>query len=165
MSDKLEVMILSQKLIDRFWKYVNISSEIDCWNWNSKKPDNYPSFRIKENMWGAHRVSWMIKNGFDPGEFHVLHTCDNKICVNPNHLVIGTHQDNMKDMLNKKRNNWKSFPGEKNLSSKLTDQQVIEIRDRIKNGEKNVRLAEEFDIHHQTISRIKLGKVWKHLNL
>lgn len=92
----------------RFWKYTEKLTDSECWNWlGSKQTNGYG--RITTTIEGtqyfivASRLSWEIHYGKIPINALVCHTCDNPSCVNPNHLFLGTHSDNTKDMHQKKR--------------------------------------------------------------
>ena len=83
---------------DRFWDKVDKRSKDECWNWIGGINDgNYGIFVIEHKYCRAHRVSWEIANGPIPENKLILHRCDNRKCVNPNHLYCGTHSDNMYD--------------------------------------------------------------------
>jgi hypothetical protein len=91
--------------IKRFWTKVNVRKESDCWEWKTGFFDTgYGAFFLEGQNRGAHRVSLEIHLGrkLDSDEF-ACHTCDNPKCVNPKHLFVGTHEDNLKDMAAKKR--------------------------------------------------------------
>lgn len=91
-------------LEERFWEKVLITPFYECWEWlGSKDKDGYGYFGHKDK---AHRFSWKINNGVIPHKIHVLHKCDNPSCVRPQHLFLGTHEDNMKDMAKKGRAKW-----------------------------------------------------------
>jgi hypothetical protein len=83
----------------RFWKYVApIPDDRGCWEWSgSLMVVGYGQLNVDKRPVGAHRLSWEIHNGTIPNGLHILHRCDNKSCVNPAHLFLGTHLDNMAD--------------------------------------------------------------------
>jgi hypothetical protein len=108
----------------------------------------------------AHRVAFERVNGPIPNGLEVLHRCDNTLCCNPNHLFLGTHADNMKDMADKGRAARISRPGKKGESSpkvKLTDAQVSEIKSRRAAGENVTVLAAAYGVHYSYISRLARG--------
>lgn len=85
----------------RFWDKVHKTPT--CWEWvGAITSRGYGAIGYKKKIMQAHRLS-LIFVGRDPGELHVLHKCDNKKCVNPQHLFVGTHNDNMRDMAAKGR--------------------------------------------------------------
>jgi hypothetical protein len=97
-------------LEERFWSKVNKTES--CWEWTAGKcSDGYGNFMTDRNE-GSHRVAWRFSRGHDAGEMHVLHRCDNRACVNPSHLFLGTHADNMADMASKGRK-----PGKRRMDS------------------------------------------------
>lgn len=96
-----------------FWLRVEKSD--GCWNWTGKLVKGYGSFRLKGVSGRANRVSWFLAHGNLPKELHVLHKCDNPKCVRPDHLFLGTHLDNMRDMVEKNRGpKWR--PAKSNFS-------------------------------------------------
>jgi len=94
---------LSESAIQRFWKFVDKSKE--CWEWTGfRNKQGYGRFGIAGSQCvNAHRVSWTIANGPIPDGQFVCHKCDNPSCVNPEHLFVGSRQDNIDDMMIKKR--------------------------------------------------------------
>ena len=83
---------------ERFWPKVNIKSDNECWNWVGAKVGGYGCIRINGTMFYTHRVSWIIYNKKEiPYGMLVLHKCDNRGCVNPKHLYIGNHGNNISD--------------------------------------------------------------------
>lgn len=102
-----------------------------------------------------HRVSWELTYGPIPDGRFVLHRCDVRTCINPDHLFLGSHKDNMRDMAVKRR----SAYGARNGSAKLIPSQVDEIRaSRLT----NMRLAARYGVCSATISNIKTQKNWSH---
>lgn len=88
--------------MERFWNKVDKSG--DCWLWTaSKTHQGYGYFRFDGKMCKAHRMAWLLVNGEIPNEMLVCHSCDNPSCVNPEHLWLGTNQENMDDMNKKGR--------------------------------------------------------------
>ena len=88
---------------ERFWKHIKKTKH--CWEWEgSTNEDGYGRFKLDTTILvGAHRFMWELSNGDIPEKLCVLHKCDNPRCVKPDHLFLGTHSDNMKDMYIKKR--------------------------------------------------------------
>lgn len=144
----------------RFWAKVRKTPT--CWVWTGSQRGptkiKYGSCWWNGKLQGAHRVSWQINRGEIPPRLCVLHKCDFPLCVKPNHLFIGTKQDNAIDMFRKKR---VSRAGENNGRSKLTWKQVRQIRKRYANGETQPALGREFGVIQPTIGFIVRGEHWK----
>lgn len=134
----------------RFISYVEIQD--DCWLWigpvNSK---GYGKLCFRENKTdAAHRVSFKIFNGpIDEGLF-VCHSCDAPACVNPDHLWLGTHKDNMMDMMEKERH-----------YSKLKPMDIFKIRKLWESGYTQQKIMELFEISSSQISNIVARRIWK----
>lgn len=91
----------------------------------------------------------------------VMHTCDNPSCINPEHLRLGTPQDNVRDMINKGRCKPPCLRGEEQGMSKLTEEQVRTIK---RNKEYSVKDAERYGVTQPTLHAIKIGKTWRHVD-
>lgn len=138
----------------RFWVKVNIGNVAECWEWRAScSRDGYGQLQVggrKGRRVSAHRLSWELHNGKIPDGLHVCHKCDNKLCVNPAHLFLGTNADNMLD--------WKkkglSPKGEKNPMSKLTEDVVREIRRLSESGWTQRDLIEKFGVSQSSVSNI-----------
>lgn len=133
-----------------------------CWNWKaSKDRGGYGQFRIAVKMQRAHRVAYQLYVGEIPDGLCCLHRCDNRLCVRPDHLFLGTQADNVHDCENKSRGIHPT--GEKHYCAKLTEEQVKTIRARWLDGARGVDLAIEFGVSQPTISMITTYRVWKHI--
>lgn len=122
-------------------------------------PQGYGLFIVKSSR-GAHRFAYELANGPISNGLFVCHSCDNPACVNPTHLFLGTHKDNMVDMRNKDR----SCRGERQGSHKFTDSKVRLIRKLHATGHHSYReLGRMFDVYDMTIRSIVLRKTWKHV--
>jgi HNH endonuclease len=98
-------MRLTDKQLQAFWAKVDIKGKGDCWEWTAgTQSKGYGSFSVDGKTYNAHRISFMLANGYMP-RLLVLHSCDNRRCVNPNHLSEGTQLENVRDMHQKGRAN------------------------------------------------------------
>ena len=150
---------LSRKHHFRFMGYVDQKEENECWNWlGSKNTCGYGKFAINKTSYMAHRVSWILKNGDIPEGLFVLHKCDNRPCVNPNHLYVGTQQENSDDKVNRGR----SARGTRN-HSKLKEAQVLEIRKLLQEGASQAGLSRIYGVSDTTIRQIGLRNKWNWL--
>jgi hypothetical protein len=152
-------------LADRFWSKVNRRSPDECWPWTASR-DLYGYGRIwvgggSETTLKAHRVAWELAAGEPvPTGLWVLHTCDNPGCVNPAHLWLGTHDDNMRDMNDKGRLRGACQSGEKNWSAKLNPEAVKVIR-FMRGRASCCLLARLHGIGKNTVSRAWRGEAWR----
>ena len=142
----------------RFWLKVDRLGADVCWPWLGakmcKKPYQHGKFRIGKRLVGAHRASWELHHGLIGAGLHVLHRCDNGLCVNPSHLFLGTHQDNMKDRDLKGR----QARGRQVATCRLDEVAVDAIR---RSGLSQRKLAQLFGVTQQNICLILQRKTWK----
>jgi DNA-binding XRE family transcriptional regulator len=118
-----------------------------CWLWTGcSGPTGYGLFRMKGKTYRAHRAAYELYVGPITDGMAVLHNCDNPSCVNPQHLTLGTQQDNANDRSRRHRN-----------AQKLTVEQLGYIRARRKYGVSQQRLADDFGVSQTQISRICAG--------
>lgn len=149
-----------ERVCDRFNEHVTPTNKRTCWEWEGNLfPTGYGVFSIRRKTIGAHRASWRLYNGDIPDDLQVLHKCDNRKCVNPYHLYLGTIEDNMRDKVERGR----SLKGEDVPTSVLTKKQVKEIRKLYRQGVVQTELAKRYGVHQGTISGIVLKKTWKHI--
>ncbi len=141
-----------------FWNRVTIPPE-GCWEWVGNRMSNgYGRLYWAGVSYHVHRLSWVLHRGLIPRGMYVCHHCDNKTCVRPDHLFLGTPADNMRDKAAKKR----SLYGEKNPHAKLTESEVSEIRAKRGSGTCQ-QLATEYGVGVAAISKIQLRQLWKHI--
>ena len=152
---------LSQSVLDRFWSKVDIKEVDRCWGWlASKDKSGYGKFTINGVTVRAHRVVWVLFNHKTiTDKMCVCHDCDNPSCVNPNHLFLGTHQDNKDDCVMKGR----QAKGENAGRAKLTEVEAQEIL-LLCGYYKHKDLAVMYGVSHSVITCLVNDRSWKHLN-
>ncbi len=150
--------ILPSVLI-RFWSKVDKQSDSECWNWIGSNDSNYGEIRINNRNYKAHRLSYCIHYNEDPGEFLVCHECNNKLCVNPNHLFLGTDSDNLQHSFD---TNVRSHQGSLHPKARLLDSNIQEIRD-LQGTLSERKIARLFNVGRGTIRAVLSGKTWAHV--
>jgi hypothetical protein len=141
---------------DRFWEKVGKSP--GCWEWQAQLNNKgYGLFRPcgTDPKVAAHRFSYRLAHRAIPDGKWVLHRCDNRKCVNPAHLFVGTHSDNMRDMFTKGRSG----------RSKIGPDEVREIRRRKQVGEKYQDIANYLGVSLDAVKKIGAGRTWSYLDL
>lgn len=146
---------------ERYLKYV--IKKDGCWGWRGSKSGGYGFIKIDGRYTSAHRFSWELCYGKIPeGDgYHgtcVLHKCDNRECSNPDHLFLGSHMDNMQDMMDKGRRREKEKWG-----VKLTSEDVKEIKKNLSQKTNQAALARKYGVDKSVITRIKQNKIWVHI--
>jgi len=149
-----------------FWSRVDSSAGASgCWEWTgSRHYRGYGRFgRYRElHETFAHRFAWADKFGDIPEGIEVRHKCDNPPCCNPDHLELGTHQENMNDMVERKR-----LPvrrGEQGARVILKEHQVLEIRSRAHAREHRGVIAADYGVSTSTVGAIYWRRIWRHLS-
>lgn len=139
-------------------------SDSGCWLWTgSRNGKGYGLLSIDGRSYLAHRLSMLVFNQIDPGEFLVCHSCDEPRCVRPDHLFVGTASDNTADMTRKGRARRGSLRGESASTAKVTEAIVIDIMERTRRGATRAELGRRFGLSVSAVSRIVLGQNWKHI--
>lgn len=164
-------MARRQTLDERFWKRVQKGD--GCWEWQGAvHPSGYGVLFSYERGLAhptphrAHRLSWEIHVGPIPEGIFVCHRCDNRRCVRPDHLFLGTNTDNMRDASEKKRlvgNRSNHHLGSARPNAKITETDVVEMRRLSREGITGKELSARFGINRGTVSEILSGKLWKHV--
>lgn len=140
-----------------------------CWEWQGTlHPNGYAyattyETNTKEHV---HRISYRVFKGEIPDGIYVCHACDNRKCIAPDHLFLGTAKENMQDAKAKGRLEHVKLlasKGEKNPNAKLNDEKVREIRKEIEQGIRCTVIARKYGVGSGLIYYIRDGKAWKHV--
>lgn len=147
----------------RFWRKVDQSGANGCWNWTGgTHKRGYGTLCGEDGKTVAtHRLSYEMHRGAVPAGLYVRHICDNPRCVNPDHLLIGTPSDNVRDMWERARARPTGVRGEKHLKAKLTEDDVRAIR--ADTAKSNHQWARELGVTPNSIRAIRIGKNWAHV--
>lgn len=145
-----------------------------CWIWRANRTQSgYGTFGFRRKVWRAHRVSYVLFIGEIPDGICVCHRCDTPHCVNPDHLFLGTHADNMRDAQAKGRLSIKEAiaaqkpeqkpRGSSHHAALIDEARVVELRNLRRQGWALKRLAAHFCVSWQQVQRIACGTDWKHV--
>lgn len=146
---------------DTFDRWCTVNPETGCHEWTRSLSSGYGQLNVGGRSMLAHRFAWLRHYGAIPNGQHVLHRCDNRRCVNIEHLFLGTNLDNIRDKSAKGRGKGPSLHGESHPLSKLTWEAVQEIRRRYSlGGISQLRLGREFRVSQTCIGSIVRGKGW-----
>lgn len=132
-----------------------------CWDWQGYvNPVGYGKLTHKGKTYRAHRLAWQFFHGNDiPDGMVVFHTCDNRRCVNPYHLELGTQADNMTDKAAKGR----QHRGENHPRTSITEDQVRQIRALSASGLSNSKIARHLNVSASSVKHILQGNSWRHV--
>ena len=144
-----------RSVIDRFAEKFRVTP--GCWVWTAALGNSgYGHFWSGTGPIPAHRMSYMLYKGEIGEGLSVLHRCDNRLCVNPDHLFLGTNKENTADMVSKDR----QAKGSRLGAAKLNEAQIASIRADERSQRK---IASEYGVSHTTIGQIKNNQLWRHV--
>ena len=161
--------VMEEQAPDRFKSYVGRNGS--CWMWQGVVNSvwGYGQFAVRGRQYRAHRYAYELYKGPIPRGLVVCHSCDEKLCVNPEHLWVGTQKQNMRDAATKGRtavgekNGMFGRTGTKNPWAKLNDHSVRSIRKMSADGVTQQALADKFKVSQNCIGAVLLGKSWGHV--
>lgn len=155
--------------IKNFWDRVSIKGKNECWMWRgavcgSKR--NYGAARWNGRLTKAHRIAYEITNGPIPKGLLGCHKCDNTLCVNPDHIFIGTQKDNLEDMRRKGRQPPPfALRGEDHPRSTLTERKVIMIKALKRQGKLQREIALATGVSMSALASVLQGRTWRHIQI
>lgn len=163
----------AQTLAARFWANANARSDDEsaCWAWRlSTNSQGYGRFSIGGRHSLAHRIAWRLIRGDIPAGAFVCHHCDNPLCVRPDHLFLGNHADNMRDMKLKGRQGLHMSitkpesirRGSRHPFAKLNETAARHIREARERGVPLAALSKQFGVAQSVISRVAHKAIWRH---
>ena len=151
--------------LERFWGKVKILAPDECWDWQAfkdKPPNHYGRLSFQGKLYTAHRFAYMITHGEIPEGLVVMHSCDNPPCVNPEHLSLGTRQDNIDDCVNKERR--ANLKGSAHPRALLDEETVNAIRECNSTGDFTfVQIGKAFKVRPGLVADICWRRIWRHV--
>lgn len=150
----------------RLMSKVRVDEATGCWQWTAScRRGGYGQLGLKGGVFTAHRLSYIVHIGEIPGGMFVCHRCDNRKCLNPAHLFVGTAAENTADMMTKGRFVLgRRYRGEEIRSAKLSEAEVIAIRNKhIPRQYTRKQLASEYGVSVATIKNVLCGRCWSHV--
>lgn len=152
-----------KEFLEEHLRYELALNEKGCWLFTGgSKNGHHGSLYYKGEPWQAHRLAWTLTKGEIPKDLHVLHECDIPRCVNPQHLFLGTQQDNNTDMEAKGRDNYPQ-PGERNGRALIKADDVVAIRNLYAQGKTQKEIAQQYTLSQSAVAKIVNKRTWSHI--
>jgi hypothetical protein len=152
---------LTEDDISRFHELVQQRGDDDCWLWlGSIKNKGYGQFWYSHKQRLSHKIAYILAKGPIPENLHILHSCDNPPCCNPNHLFVGTNLENVRQKQERNR----VIKGSAVAVSRITEDDALAIRIRYASGGvTQAELGREYGIDDSVVSDIVRGTAWAHI--
>lgn len=149
---------------EKFSRYFIPTTSTNCWEWFGKKRGNgYGCFYWKGKYISAHRFSFQYFHKTPLSDLYVCHSCDNKKCVNPTHLFLGTNRDNILDAVTKGIHGKNLHRGETHYKATLYASDIMLIRRLAAKGFSHSHISDLFDIQRRSVTKIVNKTTWKHV--
>ncbi len=148
-------------IFERFQEKYIPEPNSGCWLWfgaNTGEANPYGAMKVGKKNQLAHRISYELFCSSVPNGMHVLHRCDNSYCVNPEHLFLGSHAENMSDMKTKGRGN--ACRGVEHVKAKLTPEKASEIRQLVASGKTHKEVTAIYGVSRGLVSMVVRGEMW-----
>lgn len=156
----MNTQIITHRQSKKLFNKIMPEPNTGCWIWiGAYDNTGYGRYKMGNTTEAAHRVLFRLYKDKIQKGFLICHSCDNRFCVNPDHLFAGTHQDNADDMINKKRHIY----GEKKWCAKFKESDIINVRNLYDSGITQMEIALKYNCSQSHISEITTRKQWKHL--
>jgi hypothetical protein len=150
-------------LLERFERKISPEPNSGCWLWMGNYfRKGYGALKANGKNVSAHRASWRLYRGDIPASKCVLHRCDNRACVNPDHLFLGTNDDNVADKVSKNRQH--RAQGSSHGLAKLSEENIPMIFGLSRSGHVQREIAERFGVSRTKIGQILTGRAWTHVD-
>jgi len=154
-------------LEERLARKMKVNPVSGCYEWQGSKLNGYGRITFgnaghpERRTTGTHRLAYELAFGPIPNGLQVCHKCDNRSCINVEHLFLGTNKDNADDRETKGRGN--QALGSKSSMAKLDEEKILEIRKLKANGARTCELSAKYEVHKSTIKRVISGEHWSHV--
>jgi len=148
---------------DHFLSQIKKNENTECWEWTGFLKGGYGYIRVNRKDFAVHRLMFERYKRPIPKNVNVCHSCDNTKCCNPEHLWLGTQQENIKDMINKKRDK-KAF-GTKHHRCKINEEIARQIKIKFKEGLNMREIHRTLNISYRIVQHICTGNTWRHINI
>lgn len=154
-------IVRGESLAERLWRHSMPVPECGCWIWLSSTNKRYGQLNLRKSIVSAHRLSWQVFRGEIPEGMHVLHRCDVRECINPDHLYLGSDLENARDRVaHGTQNVPPRMLGSNHPMALIDEVTAIEIKNAVGT---HTAISKRFGVSRSTVGHIKTGRQWSHV--